>query len=53
MARTYRQAFTMVRRRYSGWFRGNETMSHVVEVKGQKKTVEYPAVSSKMEAKLK
>lgn len=51
MARTYRQAFTMTRRRYSGWFSGNETMSHFVEVTGQKKTVGYPAVSARVERK--
>ncbi len=49
MARGYRQAFTMTRRKYSGWFSGNQTMSHVVEVKGSKKTVEYPAVSARIE----
>lgn len=49
MARGYRQAFTMTRRKYFGWFKGNETMSHVVVIKGTKKTVEYPAVTSKLE----
>lgn len=52
MARGYRQAFTMTRRKYSVWFKGNETMSHVVLVKGQKKTMEYQAVSSRMERAL-